>query len=341
MKVLVVDDEEMARLTTCHVLSKAGYEVLSASNGREALEILSQGTCKLVVTDWEMPEMNGLDFCRAVRSQCFGGYVYVIILTSNKGAQDTIDGLTAGADDYVVKPFNPGELIMRVNTGQRIIGLETRHMAIFTMAKLAESRDKETGAHLERVRSYCRLLADELYRQGAFPGELDAAFAQLIYETSPLHDIGKVAIPDSVLLKPGKLTSEEYEVMKQHTIEGAATLQAALDQYPDAPFLLMARDIAISHHEKYNGQGYPYGLAGDAIPLSGRIVAVADVYDALTTRRSYKEAFTHEASRSIIINDSGSHFDPAIVDAFQQCEDSFIKVQEQYAEAMATAVALV
>lgn len=333
MKVLVVDDQKIARDTVAHALAEAGYDVETAADGREALFVLAKGGCQLVVSDWKMPGMNGLELCRAIRDGNFRGYTFFIMLSSNCRAEDTVEGLMAGADDYVSKPFNPAELVLRVNTGRRIVGMETRDMAIFAMAKLAESRDPETGAHLERVRSYCRCLASEIRSYPRFSHQVDEHFVQLIYETSPLHDIGKVAIPDSVLLKPGQLTDDEFEVMKSHTIRGAETLQAALDEYPLAKFLQMARDIALTHHEKYDGSGYPHGLSGEDIPLCGRIVAVADVYDALTSKRVYKDAFSHEVAKAIILESSGIHFDPEIVEAFLRREPEFIGICKRYGDA--------
>jgi putative two-component system response regulator len=185
---------------------------------------------------------------------------------------------------------------------------------------------------LERVRSYCRVLARRLREKPKFRDELDAEYLQLIYDTSPLHDIGKVAIPDAILLKPGKLTYDEFEVMKTHTLRGAETLAAALAEFPNARFLRMARDIAISHHEKYDGTGYPYGLTGDQIPLCGRIVALADVYDAMTSKRVYKDAFSHEHAKSIIVDDAGKHFDPDIVEAFLTEERQFVEIRMCHGE---------
>jgi putative two-component system response regulator len=211
-------------------------------------------------------------------------------------------------------------------------------MAIFALAKLAESRDPETGHHLERVRNYCHALARQVSTMPKFRQECDTEFVRLIYQTSPLHDIGKVGIPDSVLLKPGQFNAAEYEIMQQHTRLGAATLEAALQKYPEARFLKIARDIALTHHERYDGTGYPQGLTGDGIPLCGRIVAVADVYDALTSRRVYKPAFEHTVARSIILKDSGTHFDPDIVDAFLAVEDEFIAIRQRYAEELQAVV---
>ena len=332
MDVLVVDDEAIARDLISHALGKAGYRVTTATNGEEALDVLSHDHIQLVISDWEMPRMNGIELCKAIRAGSYRGYIHFIMLTNHSRPQDTIEGLRAGADDYVLKPFNPAELIMRVNAGRRIISLETRDLAIFAMAKLAESRDPETGAHLERVRSFCRILAEHLHTLPKFHESVDSEFVRLIYQTSPLHDIGKVAIPDRVLLKPDRLTHDEFEIMKTHAVHGAETLQAALEEYPHARFLQFAHDIALTHHERYDGSGYPRGLSGESIPLCGRIVALADVYDALTSARVYKPAFGHDVARSTIVNERGKHFDPDIVDAFLDRQDAFVEVSEHYRE---------
>jgi len=332
MKVLVVDDESISLRTTAHTLQQAGYEVTTARDGQEALDILRRGQHRLVVSDWKMPRMDGVQLCCAVRSGQFHRYIYFILLTSQTRPEDTIEGLSVGADDYIHKPFNPAELIMRVNIGRRIIGLETRDMTILALAKLAESRDPETGSHLERVQNYCRVIAHHLKNKSKFRHIVDDEYVKLIYQTSPLHDIGKVAIPDYILLKPGPLTEQEFEIMKTHTIHGAATLDAALAEFPETSFLEMGRDIALAHHEKYDGSGYPRGLVGDEIPLSARIMTLADVYDALTSRRVYKEALGHEISSSMIVTETGTHFDPDIIEAFLAEEQQFIAIRQQYAE---------
>jgi putative two-component system response regulator len=328
MQVLVVDDNSLAVDMLENTLRRSGYEVLTASNGRAALEILDRGTCQLVITDWEMPEMSGLELCRRIRYLSTLNYIYVIMLTGRRDASDSIEGMTAGADDFIVKPFQPSELVLRVKAGERLLALETRELLIFTLAKLAESRDSDTGAHLDRVRTYSRIIAEQLSRNPKYRDQINAEFVRLIYLTSPLHDIGKVAVPDHVLLKPGPLTEDEFEVMKTHTTRGAETLDAALKQYPSARFLRMARDIAASHHEWYDGSGYPRGLAGTAIPLAGRIVALADAYDALTSKRVYKDAFSHARAKATVIKDRGTHFDPDVVDAFLANEDNFIAVRQ-------------
>lgn len=333
MNVLVVDDEPIARRMIANTLERAGYTVTTARDGNEALDILARGQHRIVVSDWKMAGMDGVALFHEIRSGRFSRYIYCIMLTALTGREETIAGLRSGADDYIQKPFNPAELVLRVNIGRRIIGIEMRDMTIFALAKLAESRDPETGEHLQRVRSYCRVLALYLQKNPKFHDQIDDEFVELIYLTCPLHDIGKVAIPDCILLKPARLTAEEFEVMKTHAAHGAATLDAILKEYPDTAFLEMARDIAIAHHERYDGCGYPRGLVGDKIPLAARIMAVADVYDALTTQRVYKPAYLHAATKSMIVAEIGTHFDPAVVEAFLAQEQQFIEIREQYAVA--------
>ena len=214
---------------------------------------------------------------------------------------------------------------------------KSRDLTIFAVAKLAESRDPETGAHLERVRNYSRILAQNLADNGEFSAQINPQFVHLIYLTSPLHDIGKVGIPDSVLRKPGKLSEREMEIMKTHAQIGAATLDAAAVQFPGVQFLEMGRDIAAAHHERFDGNGYPHQLAGDNIPLAARIVAVADVYDALTTKRVYKPAYSHDVAQAIIEKSSGAQFDARIVQAFIRCESQFTHILQRYAESRAAA----
>lgn len=332
MRILIVDDDELGLEALSFALTEAGHEPVIAHNGREALQTLKDGDCRLVISDWIMPELDGLELCRQIRGGEFGGYVYIILLTSRSAHADIVEGLSAGADDFLTKPFDPAELQVRVRTGGRILSFETRDVAIFAMAKLAESRDPETGEHLERIRGYCRILTNHLAGAEEFSGTVDAEFVRLIYLTSPLHDIGKVGIPDSVLLKPGRLSNREFEIMKTHTTIGAETLDAAARHYPGVGYLRLAKDIALTHHERFDGSGYPSGLVGEEIPLCGRIVALADVYDALTSKRVYKSAFAHDVARSMILEETGKHFDPRIVDAFAETEDEFIEVRERFDE---------
>ncbi|MGA2916878.1 MAG: HD domain-containing phosphohydrolase [Sedimentisphaerales bacterium] len=204
---------------------------------------------------------------------------------------------------------------------------ETRDVAMFILASLAESRDPETGEHLERIRSYCHILAEELRKNSCYSGQINDKFVEDLYHSSPLHDIGKVGIPDSILLKPSSLTDDEFEIMKQHTIVGAEAFARAIRTVDSAGFLEMAADIAHYHHERFDGTGYPEGLKGNQIPLAARIVALADVYDALTSSRIYKPAFQPDIADVMIRQEHGRHFDPVIVDAFIARHNDFLQVR--------------
>lgn len=206
----------------------------------------------------------------------------------------------------------------------------TRDVAILGLASLAETRDNETGAHIIRTQHYVKVLAEHLSRHDAERYPLDDATIDLLFKSAPLHDVGKVGIPDAILLKPGKLTDEEFAIMKRHPQIGADALASAEAQLGSNSFLRLAREISLTHHEKWDGSGYPAGLAGEAIPLSGRLMAVADVYDALISKRVYKPAFTHEEAKAIIVQGRGSHFDPGMVDAFLACEGAFRQIAAEH-----------
>jgi putative two-component system response regulator len=337
MLVLVVDDDPVTSEIIVEDLRQFGHQVVTATNGREAFDLIRTGQFHLVVSDWQMPEMSGLELCQEIRKRQWSGYIYVILLTSQSGVENVVAGLKAGADDFLTKPFHPQELRMRLRTGERILSLESRDLVIFALAKLAEFRDKDTGTHLERMREYSRILADELSHWPKYEQVIDGDYVQLIYLTSPLHDIGKVGVPDCVLLKPARLTPEEFEIMKQHTVIGGDTLRAVAQGSPTAQFLVMAEDIAMTHHERFDGRGYPKGLSGEQIPLCGRIVALADVYDALRSKRVYKSAFNHETARSTILEESGKQFDPDVVQAFLNREQEFITIANRFQDAASAA----
>ena len=275
--------------------------------------------------------MDGPELCRCIRERYCSKYVYIILLSVRCGTQNVVDGLIAGADEFVSKPFDPQELNVRIRTGERILALESREVTIFSLAQLAESRDQETGAHVDRLREYCRVLAEHLSQQEKYSEVVDGDFIELLYMTSPLHDIGKVSIPDEILLKAGPLTESEFNIMKQHAVAGSMTLQSAIYAYPEAKYLYMARDIARSHHERFDGSGYPDGLAGEAIPLCGRIVALADVYDALTTKHVYKPAFSHAKAHEIICDGIGTQFDPDVVQAYIANQGRFLEIHNRFA----------
>jgi putative two-component system response regulator len=329
MRILVVDDDDVALTVAKKVLENDHHEVILAQDGRAALQILQQDTIQIVISDWNMPNVTGIDLCRYLRSSSLSvGYIYIIIVTSRSSKADMLLGLTAGADDFISKPFEPAELLVRVRNAERVLALETTSVTLFSLAKLAESKDVDTGNHLERIRAYAMLLAENITLDAEMQRQAPLHFPDLLYQTSPLHDIGKVGIPDYVLLKPGSLSDEEWKVMKRHTVIGAETLDASLKLYPAAEFLRIARDIAWAHHERWDGSGYPRGLKGKEIPLCARIVALADVYDALTMKRVYKSAMPHDIARGIILEGRGKHFDPLVVDAFLKIEDQFLQVKD-------------
>lgn len=332
MNILIADDDFVSLQVLAEVLKDAGHNVIQASDGMQAWKLFCERPANIVITDWMMPGMSGIELCRKIRNESPAGYVYVVILTSRSGATNVVEGMDAGADEFLAKPIQPVELVARVRAGQRILALESRHVAIFGMAKLAESRDPETGQHLERVRAFSRSLALHMRKSEDFRDQLTLEFIDTVYLTSPLHDIGKVGIPDCVLLKPGRLDDAEFQIMKTHTQIGADTLSAAVAQYPEVDFLRIARDIALTHHERFDGAGYPRGLRGDDIPLCGRIVALADVYDALTSKRVYKSAYTHQMAVNIIAEQKGRQFDPRAVDAFIACQHEFLDFRSRFAE---------
>ena len=330
MRILIVDDDPLMVHLLQRTISRLGHQVTAATNGCEALRLMRHDTYRMVVSDWEMPEMDGLELCREIRRRDIGGYVYFILLTVRSGTKSIVDGLKAGADEFVTKPCDLEELAVRIRTGERVLSLESRDVTIFSLAHLADARDPETGAHVDRIREYCRIIARGLFQHERYSDQVDSEFIDLIYLTSPLHDIGKVGLPDSVLLKPEPLNDEEFDLMKQHTISGSMTLDSAIYAYPQAGFLRMARDIIRSHHERFDGSGYPDGLAGEAIPLCGRIMALADAYDALTSNHVYRPAYDYEQARKIILDETGRQFDPDIVQAFVANEHRFIEIHQQH-----------
>lgn len=330
--VLIVDDSRVARHLLRKTLEQGGYTVYEATAAEEALRFLHQHEIQIVVSDWVMGGMSGPDFCRVIRGENRDRYVYIILITAKSSADSRLEGFAAGADDFITKPFDAALLLSRIKVAERTVALESADVTIFALAKLAESRDPETGHHLERVQRYCRILSLACHEHTAYRKMIDAQFIRLVHDTAPLHDIGKVAIPDSILLKAGKLTAEEYDLMKKHTLYGAETLDAALSKRPGTRFLTMARDIAAYHHERWDGTGYPFRLKGTDIPLAARIVAVADVYDALASKRVYKPALPHYEVRDIILSERGKHFDPTILDAFLKVEDQFADVVQELSD---------
>jgi putative two-component system response regulator len=302
-----------------------------------------------------MPGMDGYETCRRIKSGPLGGFTQVILVSGKALTEDRLKGYQVGADDYVTKPFDHDEMLAKVrihfrmrqttvdlwsaNAKMQKFNAELEHLvhdrsaelaairdvAVFALGKLAESRDPETGEHLARMRNYTRILAEQLGREGPYTDQVTRQIVDDIYRSSPLHDIGKVGIPDAILLKPGRLTRSEFEIMKRHCEIGAESLEQAARQDQCGTFLHMAVDIARYHHERFDGTGYPHGLSGTDIPLPARIVALADVFDALTSVRVYKVASDPETARRTIEEEEGTHFDPAVVAAFRARYDDFLK----------------
>ncbi|MBX9296021.1 two-component system response regulator [Chromobacterium piscinae] len=354
--VLLVDDSPES-LTQMYALLKPRYRTLIANSGERALQIVEGDMLPdLVLLDVMMPGLGGLEVCRRLKAEPRTESIPVIFLTAMSEHEDEQAGFDAGAADYIIKPVSPPIMLARVGTHLRAkavadfledkaaflqeeVERRTREVqviqdvTIMALASLAETRDHETGNHLRRTQNYVRALALELRNHPRYRQQLDDETVQLLYKSAPLHDIGKVGIPDDILLKPGPLTPEEFEVMKTHTVLGRDTIASA-ERMLDAPssFLRLAREIAYCHQEKWDGSGYPQGLAGEAIPLSARLMAVADVYDALISRRVYKPPFSHEKAVEIIRDGSGRHFDPEMVKAFLQITDSFREIALRYTD---------
>ena len=336
------------------ILSDQGYRVLALPRGDLALRAAKRHPPDLVLLDIMMPEMDGFEVCRRLKADETLRDVPVLFLSALNDPASKVQAFAAGGVDYVSKPFHAEEVLARVQAhlSLRRMRLElerySRHLedlveekvreiadaqtaTIVALSQLAETRDENTGAHIERTAAYCVLLAQALRGRRGFE-IIDDAFVENLHRAAPLHDIGKVGIPDSLLLKEGRLTPAEYGVMKTHTLIGVRTLQTALRHYPKNLFLQMGVAIARSHHEKWDGTGYPDGLAGEAIPAAARIMAVADVSDALRSSRPYQEPFSHEESRFLILEGSGSHFDPSVVEAFEEAQDRFLEVSEEWRE---------
>lgn len=369
--ILIVDDQPENLLILEDLLGD-DFTVYSATNGQEAVDHLHQGGgADLVLMDVMMPRLDGFEACRLIKSETRFRDLPILFLTSLESAADEAHGLSLGAEDFIHKPFSAPVVMARVRNHLQLarvkrelrlrnedlehqvvartrevlskseeLVLRTQQAAaaqlatITALCALAEVRDNETGNHIRRTQKYVRALARYLRDHPRFAEELTEENILLIYRSAPLHDVGKVAIPDSILLKPGRLDEEEWQEMRNHCVYGRnAILQAEEELGPgDDSYLRYAREIAYGHHERWDGKGYPEGLSGEQIPVSARLMAVADVYDALISKRVYKEAFSHERSVAIIAEGHGTHFDPAVADAFLELADEFNGIAQRFAD---------
>ncbi len=354
--ILVVDDTA-DNLSLMSALLKDLYKVKVANSGEKALKYLQAGKLPdLILLDIMMPVMSGYDVIRLLKTNPTTRPIPVIFLTAMTSAEDEKKGLEMGAADYITKPIAPATMLARVKTqleNKRAADFMRDHnqfleneihqrtqelsaiqdVTILAMASLAETRDSDTGNHIRRTQYYVKALAERLKNHPRFVFFLSEQTIDLLFKSAPLHDIGKVGIPDRILLKPGRFTPEEFEIMKKHTTLGRDAILAAEKQLGvQVDFLRYAKEIAYFHQEKWDGSGYPTGASGDDIPVSARLMAVADVYDALISRRVYKEGMSHEAAVAIIVQGRGNHFDPDMVDAFLAVQEEFRNIALRFAD---------
>lgn len=357
--ILVVDDTP-DNLTLLAGLLKDRYRVRIANSGARALQIAGTAPVPdLVLLDVMMPEIDGHEVCRRLKANPLTADIPVIFLTARAEVADEEAGFAAGAVDYITKPVSPPIVLARVAThlslqharrllADRNANLSTlvaertreleymRDAIILAMASLAETRDNETGNHIRRTQRYVRVLAEVLADHPTHGPELSTENVSLLEKSAPLHDIGKVGVRDNVLLKPGRLTPDEFDHMKTHTVLGHEVLEAVERQMgSSSAFLRYTKEIARSHQEKWDGSGYPDGLAGTDIPLSARLMAVADVYDALISERVYKKAMPHDEAVAIIRAGRGQHFDPDVVDAFETVAEQFQEIAAAFRDSLA------
>jgi putative two-component system response regulator len=349
-KILIIDSYPDAIRTLVAALPD-GYSKVIATSGMKAFDLLaaSPELPGLILLETGLPQQDGYKICALLKENPRYGDIPVIFLGEHSEIRDKVAGLQLGGVDFITIPFDPVEVRSRIETHLKIralqLELERRHQdlekrveakaqeilsmqqaTIFALVHLTEQRDDGIGGHLERTRQLCAGLAARLQENPLFRDQIDQAFIDNLVMAAPLHDIGKVGIPDEIYLKPGRLTAGEFLVMQRHTLIGARALQQVLDKFPENPFIRMGIDIVRSHHEHWDGTGYPDGLRDEAIPLSARIVAVADVFDALRTIRPYKPAMNQRDSVAVICEGRGRHFDPAIVDAFLAIEPEIARL---------------
>jgi len=353
-KVLMVDDNPTNLQVLQATLEGRGYRLLAARDGASALTVAAKAEPDLILLDIMMPEMDGYEVCRRLKADPVTFEIPIIFLSALTQTEDKVKGLELGAVDYITKPFQPEEVIARVNTHLTLRCLQqqlsvanaqltelnenlekkveersqellrSRDSIIFAMAKLTEARDDDTGKHLERICKYTEVLARELAKTDP---SITERWIKVVVKTAALHDIGKVGIPDGILLKKGRLTAQEREIMETHPAIGGDTLLELREEMGGGgPFLSRAIEITLGHHEKWDGSGYPFGIKGEAIALSARLVAVADVYDALVSERIYKPGMTHEDAGRIIQEGAGKHFDPRVVEAFLVQQGDFRQI---------------
>ncbi len=350
--IVAIDDSPVVLRFITRAVSEM-YDCKTATSGEEGLLLIANENPELILLDVEMPDMSGFDTIKILKQNPATVNIPVIFLTGKNDVEFELEALKLGAVDYINKPFATPLLLKRVEMQMRLaqnqrelkhyndnlqhmvaekteIIKELQYAIVFTLADLVEMRDGSTGGHVLRTQTYFKLMLEYLAANDILQDELRGIEPALLLEASQLHDIGKVAIPDAILLKPGRLTPEEFEIMKTHVVIGNKAIKNAMELTRDKEFLNFAAIVALTHHEKWDGTGYIGGLKGKEIPIAGRIMALVDVYDALVSERHYKKAMPHEKAIAIIVDGRGSHFDPELVDAFLAINESFDAIHQQY-----------
>ncbi|NMC72361.1 MAG: response regulator [Myxococcales bacterium] len=353
--VLIVDDEPGVLKHLMRVLHRAGLVPRPVPNGRLAVEAAEADPPDLVLLDVRLPDLSGFEVCRWFKEHDRLRDVPIVFLTALHDIEDKLAAFEAGAVDFLSKPFHDEEVVARVVahlrcrrmyveaarqaerlqevvTEQVRLATESQRGTIVALAKLAEVRDDDTGHHIERVQAFARALADRMRERRSHAGLLTLPYIDHLAQAASLHGVGKVGIPDAILLKPDKLTDQEFAVMKRHCRIGADALEAVLRRHPENTFLRLGVEVARSHHERWDGRGYPDGLRGEDIPVPARIVALADVYDALTSDRCYRKALDHEAACRLIGDGRGTQFDPGVIDAFADVRGEFRRIRTELSD---------
>ena len=336
--IFVVDDND-TNLSVAKEALKDHYRVMTLPSAAKMFSLIEKVKPDMILLDIEMPEMDGFEALQRLKENDSFADIPVIFLTSMTDASVEVRGFQLGVIDFIIKPFSAPVLINRIKTHlnideliqERTIQLQKKttellhlqNAIIFGFADLVESRDEETGGHVDRTSAYIKLLLDEMVVRGLYPDEIEVLEMDLFVSSARLHDVGKIAISDVILNKPGKLTEEEFAIMKTHTTEGEKAIEHLASRADDVEFLWNAQLFAGSHHERWDGKGYPRGLSGANIPIQGRLMAIADVYDALVSERPYKKPFTHDEAVKMIMENSGTQFDPVIADVFYELRDCF------------------
>ena len=345
MRIMVIDDS-VTNLNIARRALEQQYEVLLLPSGEKAMKLFEHITPDLILLDVDMPDMNGFDVIKAIKSSPYAVHsVPVIFVTAKDDSASEFDGLNLGAVDYITKPFSFPLLLKRIelhlqlqqynNHLEKMVDEKTQvisdlqYSIVHVLSDMVERRDGSTGGHLIRTKNYLKVLLKEVKSQRLYENELRNMEEDLFIHASQLHDVGKMSIPDSILLKPGKLSAEEFEVMKTHTVLGEEAIRYAMSSVQDKKFLEIAASFAGSHHERWDGSGYPRALREKQIPIEGRLMAIVDVYDALISERPYKKSLPHETAKAIILDERGSHFDPLLVDVFERVSGAFQKISQE------------